>query len=71
MGWKCGSCFTIDRTGPNRQSVFIITFSKLLAKTTDEVKKRCQQMNHYGEMVKKGGMVAGYHNHNEYEVQFA
>ena len=36
----------------------------LMAKTTDEVKKRCQQMNHFGEMVKKGGMVAGYHNHN-------
>jgi sugar phosphate isomerase/epimerase len=36
----------------------------LMAKTADEVKKRCQQMNHYGEMVKKGGMVAGYHNHN-------
>jgi sugar phosphate isomerase/epimerase len=36
----------------------------LMAKTSDEVKKRCQQMNHFGEMVKKGGMVAGYHNHN-------
>lgn len=34
------------------------------AKTADEVKKRCEQMNHVGEMVKKGGMVAGYHNHN-------
>jgi len=36
----------------------------LMAKTSDEVKKRCEQMNHFGEMVKKGGMVAGYHNHN-------
>jgi sugar phosphate isomerase/epimerase len=36
----------------------------LIAKTADEVKKRCDQMNHVGEMVKKGGMVAGYHNHN-------
>ncbi|MFI5153746.1 MAG: sugar phosphate isomerase/epimerase family protein [Chitinophagales bacterium] len=36
----------------------------LMAKTTDELKKHCDQMNHYGEMVKKGGMVAGYHNHN-------
>lgn len=34
------------------------------AKTEDEIKKRCEQMNHVGEMVKKGGMVAGYHNHN-------
>src|SRR5438045_2655536 len=43
----------------------------LMAKTTDEVKKRCQQMNHYGEMVKKGGMVAGYHNHNgEFDEKF-
>lgn len=36
----------------------------LMAKTADEVKKRCQQMNHFGELVRKGGMVAGYHNHN-------
>ncbi len=34
------------------------------AKTEDEVKKRCEQMNHVGELVKKGGMIAGYHNHN-------
>ena len=34
------------------------------AKTADEIKKRCEQMNHIGELVKKGGMVAGYHNHN-------
>ncbi len=34
------------------------------AKTADEIKKRCDQMNHVGEMVKKGGMIAGYHNHN-------
>jgi sugar phosphate isomerase/epimerase len=34
------------------------------AKTEDEVKKRCDQMNHIGDMVKKGGMIAGYHNHN-------
>jgi len=36
----------------------------LMAKTEDDVKKRCEQMNHVGEMVKKAGMVAGYHNHN-------
>lgn len=36
----------------------------LMAKTADDVKKRCQQMNHFAEQVKKGGMVAGYHNHN-------
>jgi sugar phosphate isomerase/epimerase len=36
----------------------------LMGKTPDEVKKHCDQMNHYGEMVKKGGMIAGYHNHN-------
>jgi sugar phosphate isomerase/epimerase len=43
----------------------------LMAKTADEVKKRCDQMNHYGEMVKKGGMVAGYHNHNgEFDEKF-
>ncbi|MBX7127092.1 MAG: sugar phosphate isomerase/epimerase [Cyclobacteriaceae bacterium] len=36
----------------------------LEGKTVDEVKKRCGQMNHFGEMVKKGGMIAGYHNHN-------
>ncbi len=36
----------------------------LMAKTADEVKRRCQQMNHFAEMVKRGGMVAGYHNHN-------
>ena len=36
----------------------------LLSKTADELKKRSDQMNHYGEMVKKAGMVAGYHNHN-------
>jgi sugar phosphate isomerase/epimerase len=36
----------------------------IMGKSADEVKKHCDQMNHYGEMVKKGGMVAGYHNHN-------
>lgn len=36
----------------------------LQAKTEDEIKKRCDQMNHVGEMVRKAGMVAGYHNHN-------
>ena len=36
----------------------------LMAKTSDEVKKRCAQMNHFGALVKKGGMIAGYHNHN-------
>ncbi|HRH48670.1 MAG TPA: TIM barrel protein [Panacibacter sp.] len=36
----------------------------LQAKTADEIKKRCDQMNHFGEMVTKAGMVAGYHNHN-------
>jgi hypothetical protein len=35
-----------------------------MARTTDEVKKRCQQMNHFAETVKKGGMVAGCLNHN-------
>ncbi|MBS1600894.1 MAG: sugar phosphate isomerase/epimerase [Bacteroidetes bacterium] len=41
------------------------------AKTEDEVKKRCEQMNHYGELVKKGGMIAGYHNHNgEFDEKF-
>ena len=43
----------------------------LIAKTEDEVKKRCDQMNHVGEMVKKGGMIAGYHNHNgEFDEKF-
>ena len=43
----------------------------LMAKTEDEVKQRCEQMNHVGEMVKKGGMVAGYHNHNgEFDEKF-
>src|SRR6476659_11027763 len=43
----------------------------LQAKTEDEVKKRCDQMNHVGEMVKKGGMIAGYHNHNgEFDEKF-
>jgi len=41
------------------------------AKTEDEVKKRCDQMNHFGELVKKGGMIAGYHNHNgEFDEKF-
>ena len=41
------------------------------AKTEDEVKQRCDQMNHVGEMVKKGGMIAGYHNHNgEFDEKF-
>ncbi len=43
----------------------------LMAKTEDEVKKRCDQMNHVGELVKKGGMMAGYHNHNgEFDEKF-
>lgn len=43
----------------------------LIAKTEDEVKKRCDQMNHVGELVKKGGMIAGYHNHNgEFDEKF-
>jgi sugar phosphate isomerase/epimerase len=32
--------------------------------TEDEVKQNCDKLNHVGEMVKKGGMIAGYHNHN-------
>lgn len=36
----------------------------LAAATADDIKKRCDQMNHVGELVTKGGMVAGYHNHN-------
>lgn len=36
----------------------------LMDKTVDGIKKKCDQMNHFGEMVKKAGMVAGYHNHN-------
>jgi len=43
----------------------------LMSKTEDEVKKRCDQMNHVGEMVKKAGMIAGYHNHNgEFDEKF-
>jgi len=43
----------------------------LMGKTEDEVKKKCDQMNHVGEMVKKGGMIAGYHNHNgEFDEKF-
>ena len=43
----------------------------LMSKTEDEVKKRCDQLNHVGEMVKKGGMIAGYHNHNgEFDEKF-
>ena len=43
----------------------------LMAKTADEVKKKCEQMNHVGDMVNKGGMVAGYHNHNgEFDEKF-
>ncbi len=39
--------------------------------TLDELKKNCDQMNHFGEMVKKGGLVAGYHNHNgEFDQKF-
>ena len=34
------------------------------SKTKDELKKRCDQLNHFGEIVKKGGLIAGYHNHN-------
>jgi len=36
----------------------------LMAKTTDEVKKRCQQMNPFRRDGEEGAMVAGYHNHN-------
>ncbi|WP_153797327.1 sugar phosphate isomerase/epimerase family protein [Foetidibacter luteolus] len=43
----------------------------LMAKTEDEVKKRCDQMNHVGELVAQAGMVAGYHNHNgEFDEKF-
>jgi sugar phosphate isomerase/epimerase len=41
------------------------------SKTTDELKKHCEQLNHFGEIVKKGGLVAGYHNHNgEFDEKF-
>lgn len=41
------------------------------APTLDEVKAKCEEMNIMGEKIKKGGMVAGYHNHNvEFEHEF-
>jgi sugar phosphate isomerase/epimerase len=49
----------------------MICSSGLGGKTVDEVKKHCEQLNHYGEVVKKGGMIAGYHNHNgEFDEKF-
>jgi len=40
-------------------------------KTTDELKKHCEQLNHFGDQVKKAGMIAGYHNHNgEFDGKF-
>ncbi|HLK29975.1 MAG TPA: sugar phosphate isomerase/epimerase [Puia sp.] len=39
--------------------------------TEDELKKHCEQLNHFGETVKKGGLIAGYHNHNgEFDEKF-
>ncbi|HMH31709.1 MAG TPA: TIM barrel protein [Puia sp.] len=49
----------------------MIASSGLGAKTADEVKKHCEMLNHYGETVKKAGMIAGYHNHNgEFDEKF-
>jgi sugar phosphate isomerase/epimerase len=41
------------------------------AKTEEELQKHCEQLNHFGEQVKKAGLVAGYHNHNgEFDEKF-
>ncbi|HVX52340.1 MAG TPA: sugar phosphate isomerase/epimerase [Chitinophagaceae bacterium] len=41
------------------------------AKTEDELKKNCDKLNHFGELVTKSGLVAGYHNHNgEFDEKF-
>lgn len=49
----------------------MVCSSGLGGKTEDEVKKHCEQLNHYGEAVKKAGMIAGYHNHNgEFDEKF-
>lgn len=41
------------------------------AKTEEELKKNCEKLNHFGELVKKGGLIAGYHNHNgEFDAKF-
>jgi sugar phosphate isomerase/epimerase len=42
----------------------MVCSSGLMGKTADEIKKKCDQLNHYGETVKKAGMIPGYHNHN-------
>ena len=46
----------------------IVCSGGLMGKTEDGVKKKCDQMNHVDEMAKKGGMIAGYHNHNKKHV---
>ncbi|HVU84219.1 MAG TPA: TIM barrel protein [Chitinophagaceae bacterium] len=41
------------------------------AKTEDELKQNCDKLNHFGEAVKKAGLIAGYHNHNgEFDAKF-
>jgi sugar phosphate isomerase/epimerase len=49
----------------------MICSSGLMGKTPDEVKQKCAQVNKFAEAVKKGGMQAGYHNHNgEFDEKF-
>ena len=49
----------------------MICSSGLMGKTEDEVKQHCEQLNHAAGMVTKGGLVAGYHNHNgEFDQKF-
>jgi len=49
----------------------MVLSSGLGAKTEDEVKKHCDQLNHAAASIKKAGMIAGYHNHNgEFDEKF-
>lgn len=41
------------------------------SKTEEELKTNCDKLNHFGEQVKKAGLIAGYHNHNgEFDEKF-
>ncbi len=41
------------------------------SKTEDELKTNCEKLNHFGEVVKKSGLIGGYHNHNgEFDSKF-
>ena len=81
-GLECESChFTLPEMRTNlderlefaRQMglKYMVCSGGLAAKTLDEIKSKCEEMNRIGEKITQAGFTTGYHNHNvEFESSY-